>query len=276
MAQETEDQVVTQPKEEKKPEWTPPSKEEWERSQRDLEEARTSERFWAQRAKGHQSEPQATEEPVDTDGLVPEVTGDDDVDRAIFEDPAKWTEALTQGPKAVKAYVRSLGLVSAQEAAEIAVKAARQVVGNTVQGMQADARLTGEFSELQDPKSELFKTTQPIFQELVAMNGGKQTTALLFAAAKAAKAQLDAAKPKPKPREEEDPYDRYEDDRRARADAQGAGRGRPAAIEDDDADLIGPEARELIRQMNAAGGQQITEKEFMESQKRLGTRRARR
>lgn len=241
---------------------------------RERDEARESERYWATRARGGKEDaPPPEDDAIDTDGLVPESTGNEDLDRAIFEDPEKWTEAITKGPKAIGQYIKSLGLVTGAEAAEIAVKAARQVVESKVQGMQVDAKL-GEFADLKDQESELFQKTAPIYREMVADNGGKQSSALMLAAARIAKAEMKASAPKPKVREEDDVYDRYdEDDRKARVAAQGGNRGRAAAADDTETDSIGPQARELIRQMNSGGGPQITEEDFMASRKEIGARR---
>lgn len=275
---DVEDQVVETEKpvaKTKEPETVTLTKAEVEALRRERDEFKTDAQFWAQRARGGKETAREPEDdPVDTAGLVPEVTGDADIDAAIFSDPAKWTEAITQGPKAIGQYIKSLGLVSGAEAAEIAIRAARQVVKGTVQGMQTDQQLTSDYADLKDNKSELFKTTAPIYQKLVAMNGGKESSALLYAAAGQAKAVIDAkapAAPKRRPADD-DEYDRYdpdEDDRRARADAQGARRGRPAPIEDETSDMIGPEAKAICQQMD------VKEEDYLKSQKDLGTRRRR-
>lgn len=254
---------------EKTPETITLTKDEYASLQRQLNETRESEKFWATKARGAQ--PQAEEpeeEEIDTNGLVPEVTGNDDIDQAIFEDPDKWTEAISKGPKAIGQYIKTLGLVSGAEAAEIAIKAARQEIQGAVRGMQADSKLVGDFSDMRDPNSDLFKAAAPIYKQLVELNGGKQTTALLYAAAGQAKATLAAKAPKPK--REDDPYERYdEEDRQARADAQGARRGKSAPVEDDSYSELGPEALAICKQMN------ISTEDYQKSQKELGTRRRR-
>jgi hypothetical protein len=89
----------------------------------------------------------------------------------------------------------------------------------------------------------------------------------MYAAAKAAKAQLDAAKPKEKPPvEDDDDYDRYEPERRARVAAQGGSR-RSAPAPDENADVLGPEALEICRQMG------VKPEDYAASQKDLGRRR---
>lgn len=257
----------------KEPETVTLTRAEHQALLRERDEARDSERFWASRARGDKGEdtPEPEEEPIDTDGLIPEVTGDADVDEAIFSDPDKWTEALTKGPKAVEQFVKRLGYVSAKEAAEIAVKAARQEVRTTVRHMQTDSQLVGDFADMKDPKSELFQAAAPIYQKLVAMNGGKQTTALLYAAAEAAKAKLEAKAPAKPRRGDSDEYDRYdpESERQARARAQGSNR-RSAPVPDDDAGDLGPEALAICRAMD------IKPEDYIASQKQLGSARRRR
>lgn len=277
MPGDEEQVVVVTPPKDKAPETISLTKAEHAALVRERDEARESERFWAQRARGgKEPEPADADEDVDTTGLVPEVTGVEDLDRAIFDNPEKWTDAITKGPKAIGAYIKTLGLVTGAEAAEIAVKAAQRVVTGTVQGMQSDAQIMADFPDMKNngadgtTPSELFKLARPIYQNLVKMNGGKQSSALIYAAAKAAKAELDAKAPKPKPREDDDPYERYdEQERRDRADAQGARRGRSAPVEDDDAGSLGPEAKAICVQMG------IKEEDFIKSQKELGTRRRR-
>ncbi len=276
MTGEEVEQPVTKPQA-KEPETVTLSKAEHAALIRERDEARESEKFWATRARGGKEETlEPEDEPIETDGLVPEVTGNEDVDEAIFNDPEKWTEAITKGPQAIEKFVKKMGYVSAKEAAEIAVRAARQEVGRTVQNMQTDNQLVTDFPDMRDSKSDLFKAAAPIYQNLVKMNGGKQSTALLHAAATAAKATISAKAPPARQRDDDD-YERYEaeDERRARADAQGASRGRRAPVQDDDEGGVGPAALDMIRQMNASGGPQITEADFIASQKQLGSRRRR-
>ncbi len=247
-------------------------KAQWEAVQRERDEAKQSERFWASKAKPTPEPEPEEDEPIETDDLVPAVTGNDGADEAIFNDPDKWTDAISKGPAAVEAFLRKSGYVTAREAAEIAVKAARQTVQVERQKMTTDAQILGEFPELKDDDSELFKATSKELKALFKIDPNfARTPAALYAAARAAKAGL---KPAPKPRNEDDgddDYDRYEDeqDRRRRADSQDTtrSRGRPE-VEDDD--MLGPEAKEVMRQMG------ISREEFIESRKQTaGMRRKR-
>jgi hypothetical protein len=230
-----DEQIIEQPKPEKpagKDEGVTLTKAEHAALLRERDEARESERFWAQKARGGKEDPA---EPEEEEEPEPEPDPDE-------PDPEKFVDELAKdGVKALRKY----GFMTRAEAEKLAdaraEKIAGKVVDRRVQGMQSDTQLVSDFKDIRDPKSELFKTAAPIYQKLVAMNGGKQTTALLYAAAQAAQAKLDAKAPPP--REREDPYDRYdEDDRQARANAQGARRGRPAPVPDDDADSLGPQA----------------------------------
>jgi hypothetical protein len=238
------------------------SKAEHEALIRDRDEARESEKFWAQKARGGKEDPA---EPEEEEEPKPEPEPEE-------PDPEKFVDELAKdGLKALRKYGFMTRAQAEKLADERAEKMADKVVDRRVKGMQSDTQLVTDFKDIRDPKSELFKTAAPIYQKLVAMNGGKQTTALLYAAAEAAQAKLDAKAPPPKPRRDEDDYDRYEpeEDRRARARAQGSERGRPAPVQDDDAGDLGPEALEICKAMG------VKPEEYIASQKQLGARRRR-
>lgn len=263
---------------------------EFESLKRERDEARESERFWANRARsGGQAAAEQVDEPeeqIETGDLVPDVTGEESIDKAIFSDPDKWAEAVSKGPDAIRAYVRSLGLVTGKEAAEIARDVARRTVDVERAKMGTDAKIMNDFPELANPKSDLFKATTVELQQLVAIDpSAKNRPATLYAAAKAAKAGLaakaaaDRGRTRDDDHEDDDRYDRIDDDdrggrnrddddegdRRRRIDAQdGRNRSRDT---DDDMDMVGPQAREVIRQMG------ITEKEYQDSRRELGVGR---
>jgi protein-tyrosine-phosphatase len=268
-----------QEKQEQKPETVTISKAEFDRMQRETQEARQSERFWADRARGngngHAAAPQITEEeePIETADLLPKpkkVTGAGDVDEAIFNDPDKWLEAIAKGPKAIEALVKKQGYVNAEEVAEIASKVAKRTVDVERGKINTDARLMNAFPDLADNKSELFKATAEEYQELIAFDPSAQKSpATLFAAAKAAKARLAAAAPKRKDDEDyEETYDRVETNRRRRVEAQDGSRAGRAA-RDEDSDSMGPQAKQIAKMMG------ITEDEFKAEKKKTdATRRA--
>lgn len=255
------------------------SRAELEGLRRERDEARDSERFWAQRARaGGQQPAESVEEPeeeIETDDLIPAVTGDQSVDEAIFSDPDKWADAVSKGPAAIQAFVRKAGYVTATEAADIAAKVARRTVDVERQKMTTDAVIVRDFPDLNNPKSELFQATAAELRHLVAMDPrAKNSPATLYAAANAAKAKLEAKRPASRrgAEDDEDRYDRYgeerEDDRRRRADAQD-GTHRSGRDAGDDLDMLGPEAKEVIRQMG------ITAEEFSSSAREVRGQRPR-
>jgi len=252
---------------------------EFESMRRERDEARESERFWASKARSGGRQEQVVAEPeeqIETADLVPEVTGDEGVDKAIFDDPDKWAEAVSKGPGAIKAYIKTLGLVTGAEVADIAAKVAKRTVDVERAKMGSDAAIVREFPDLQNQGSDLFKATSAELKKMVAMDpNAARSPATLYAAATAAKAKLDAKRPIPIRRgdsEDDDRYDRVdderEDDRRRRADAQDGTR-RSSRDMDEDTDMLGPEAREVIRQMG------ITNEEFAASAKEVRGTRAR-
>lgn len=219
---------------------------------RERDEAKRSERAWADRAlrNGHGKEEEVVEpepELVDTDDLTP-VTGDKDVDKSIFEDPDKWLAAIAKGPAAIKTLLKSEGLVTAAEAAQIAAKVARRTVDVERTKITTDNRLMTAFPELADNQSELFKATAHEYEELLKFDpDAKRYPSTLFAAARAAKMKLAATR---RPEEDEYDYDRVESERRARVSAQDGSRGgRPQRAPDDNEETLGPQAREVIEKM---------------------------
>lgn len=249
---------------------------EFESLRRERDEARESEKFWATRARsGDQQQTDEEPEQINTADLVPEITGDSTVDEAIFNDPDKWADAISKGPAAIKAFVKTMGLITGAEAADIAAKVARRTVDIERQKITSDNIVLRDFKELADPTSDLFKATAVVLKQLVAMDpNARKSPATLYAAAKAAKAELDAKKPARRAAadadDDDDRYDRpeQEDDRRRRSDAQDGTRnkGRDAV---DDMDMLGPEAKEVIRAMG------ITQEEFSASAKETRGQRPR-
>jgi hypothetical protein len=249
--------------------------------QRETTEARQSERFWADRARGngngHAAQPQIVEEedPIETSDLLPKpkkISGAGDVDEAIFNDPDKWLEAIAKGPRAIEALVKKQGYVNAEEVAEIAAKVARRTVDVERGKITTDNRLMNAFPDLADNKSELFKATAEEYQELIAFDPSAQKSpATLFAAAKAAKARLAAAKPRQGDDDYEDNYDRVESARRRRVDAQDGSRNGRAA-RDEDTDTMGPQAKQIAKMMGITEEEFKTEKKKTDAMRRAGGR----
>jgi len=226
-------------------------------------------------ARGRQGEPdnqvEEQEEQIETADLIPEVTGDSTVDEAIFSDPDKWTDAIARGPQAIQAFIRKAGYVTAKEAADIAAKVAQRTVQVERQKLGSDAAIVGEFPDLRNNESPLFKATAAELKKLVALDpSARNRPATLYAAATAAKAKLDAAEKRQERnrenRDEDDFYERFEredeTERRQRAAAQDGSRTRTRESADDDT-YLGPEARAVI------AGMGITDAEFQASAREI-------
>jgi hypothetical protein len=266
---------VEKPVEESKPETVTISKAEYERMARERDEAKNSERFWAEKARGSRKEPEAesAEEPVeiDTSDLIPEVTGVEGVDESIFNDPDKWVEAVGKGPKAIQALIRKEGYVNAEQVAEIAAKVARRTVAVERTKISTDHKLMTQFPELADSKSEFFKTTAEEFNALIEDDpSAKNNPATLFAAARIAKAKLGKARRAAGDEDDdEDIYERPdpEEERRTRVRAQDGSRGgRPSRKAEAD-DVISPQAKSVLEEMG------VKEDDFRAKAKSLGVSR---
>jgi hypothetical protein len=186
---------------------------------------------------------------------------------------------VAKGPEAIDAYLKKAGYVNKREVADIAGKVASRIVNIERGKLSADAKIVQDFPDLQNNNSELFKATSIELRTLVAIDpSARNRPATLYAAAAAAKAKLEAKKakevPPKKDDEDDDLYDRFgaedEADRQRRAASQDGSRtGR--ADNSDTTDYMGPEAREMCRQMG------LDEKDFASAAKELGVQpRARR
>jgi hypothetical protein len=253
------------------------SKAEYERMARERDEARQSEKFWADRARGGKTpepEVEEEEESIETSDLVPaRVSGKSDVDEAIFSDPDKWLDAISKGPKAIEALVKKQGFVSAEEAAVIAAKVARRTVDVERSKITTDNKLMSAYPELANSKSELFKATAQEYQELIEFDpSAKKSPATLFAAAKAAKAKLAATKPARGAEDDEygSGYDRAESDRRSRVAAQDGSRGGRGSRGEEPDDTLGPQAKAIARMMG------VTDEEFIAERRKTDAARRRR
>lgn len=261
----------------KGPETITVTKAEWERSQRERDEARESEKYWSEVARGagkngNGGKPAEKEDPgIEIADLVPKVTGDKDVDEAIFNDPDKWLEAIAKGPKAITALIRKEGFVNAQEVADIARKVARRTVDVERTKITTDNRLMSKFPELADNTSDLFKATAEEYKELLEFDpSGENDPRVLFAAAKAAKARLAAARRRSND-DDDYGYDRPgEEERRARIAAQDGSRGGVRRERAEDDERIGPQARAVIEGMG------LKQDAFLEAKKRVAGIRSKR
>jgi len=232
--------------------------------ERQLNEAQESERYWAGLARSggpKTAEPEADLVPEDdgseflTEDETPPIEGDSP-EKLIDEFAAEGVKALSKR-----------GFITAKDAQRIAVETAMKVtqsmIGRERGKMDTDAKILGEFPDLKDQSSELFKETAKRYQRAVAMDpAAKKTPAALYLAAEAAKEAINARR---RPRDEDD-YE-PETERRQRAASQDA-RPRGRSSSDDTDDMLGSEARQIIKAMG------ITEAEFKASrQSQGGTRR---
>ncbi len=215
------------------------SRADFDSLNRQLTESRDSERYWSTAARS--GRPAAVAEPEVEDNAAEFI---DDEDLAIEEIAGDTTEAMIDefAKKGVGALTRR-GLITRADAVKIAteaaVKVSRELIGREVQKRDTDSRITKDFPELQDKKSELWIETARRYQEVVEIDpGALKSPAALYLAAKSAKEHL------ARTRSVEDD-DSPEAERRHRSDSQdGRTRTRTRVAADD---MIGPEAAAVIK-----------------------------
>ena len=218
------------------------SKAELEGLRRENQERGEAARYWAGVARtsnGNGAAPaEAAGEPeyeLDAseflDADAPDGLTDDTPEKLVDEFAAQGVNAL-----------KKRGFITAADAQRIAVEAAGKVaqviMGRERQKRVTDDQLLGQFPELRDQNSELFKETAKIYREAVTMDpSAKKTPAALFLSAKAAKQMITSR----------GPNDEDEQDRLDRINAQdGRTRGRTQVQHDD---LLGEEAKTIISAM---------------------------
>jgi len=251
-------------------------KSELESLRRERDEAIQGNRDWASyiRHGGPPQQPQrAGPEPEDEEDLDPAQFIDPDGFIDVAGDtPEKLVDDLaTQGVAALG----KRGFITAADAqkmaVEVASKVTRELISRERGRMQSDAQIFAEFPDLKDQKSELWQETAKRYQKAVAMDSAaKRTPAALYLAADAAKEFLRARNGGKRGRDDDadaEPDSAHgsredESDRRRRADSQDSRpRGRAAA--DDTDDMLGSEARAVIKGMG------ITEADYNASRREL-------
>lgn len=246
------------------------SRAELESIKRESQEREQAARYWS----GLHQQSKTAAEPESEDIDPSEFLDEEDVAGQGVEDdtPEKLVNDLAA--KGV-AGLKSRGFITAKDAqklaADVAVKVSRELIGRERTKDRSDNTIMTEFRELKDEKSDLFKETAKLYAKAVAMDPNvKKTPAALYLAASAARELLKAKAPA-RQRNDDDDYNRYEPetDRQQRIDAQD-GRSRGRGVIDATDDMLGDEARDVIRQMG------ITEAEYKESQKQLSGGRGRR
>jgi hypothetical protein len=222
------------------------SKSELTALRRQLSEAQNSERFWADRARANGKPAEAEEEKDPDDEEEPDEALDTLVD-----------EFSTQGIKALQKRGVVTKRQTVQIAERIANKVARQIIGQERQRTTTDQTIMGEFPELKDGNSELYKQTRIELKKLVDLDpGAAKSPIALYSAAATAKATLAAKAAAPSRRGRgEERYD-YEGSgsedeeaaRRLRTDSQGSSRGRGGREATND-DSLPPQARQVLAGM---------------------------
>ncbi len=226
------------------------SKADYERLNRELTETKQSERTWADMARRNAAPvQQAVEEPEEDDIDSEQFRDEEAADIPDDDTPEKLVEDIAS--KGVSA-IKGRGFITAKQAQDIAIetakKVSRELIGRERQKITADTEVFREFPELRDPNSELFKATSIRYQKAVALDPGvKKTPAALYLAAEAARESLKSKSGagNRNTRQQED-----EEDRRQRANSQdGRPRGGRAVADEDDDDMLGDEAKQVIKLM---------------------------
>jgi len=227
---------------------------------RRLEESEKSERDWAafhRNGAPRNAAAPVEEEEEDASEFLDDSVNDDGVEG---DTPEKLVdEFAAEGVAALK----KRGFITAKDAqklaADTAVRVARELIGRERQKSASDTTIMGEFPELKDQNSELFKATAKIYQKAVAMDpGATKTPVALYLAAQAAKAGLRTSR-----KAADDGDGEAEEDRRERANAQDfRSRGR-GTVDDDDGDMMGADAKAVAKAMG------LSNEEFQASKKEL-------
>jgi hypothetical protein len=232
-----------------------------EQLERENQEIKASERYWAGRAQGAPAEGGKGRKPAVED---PEVElgdlGEEEAPEGDAPTPEAFLDALTaKGIEPIIAELNRRGLlISKQDVVKLSAEGTRRIVAHERGKMTIDAQLARDFPELKDDASPLFQETAKIFRQNVELDPNlRKSPAALLMAAHQAKAEL-AAKAPPKKAAVRD-YREIDDDdeagestdaRRKRINAQRGELGRESGAPfEGDEDSLGPEAREVVQLM---------------------------
>lgn len=209
-----------------------------------LDEARESERFWSARARGGNA---PTEEVVEDD--------EDD------KDSPKPAESPFSGEKTDR-FLDDLGVYGLEALVKRGVLTQDQFLEKIEQlekrlGDKVDKRLEvqrkhtatdaelAKFPDLKDPKSELFKSAQAIFLQMVADDPAmKNSPAALLSAARIARKEIDMEKQLADAKRAD-----RQNNRRERIESQ-PGERSPVGEDDDVGEALSPQAREVVRNLS--------------------------
>jgi hypothetical protein len=223
---------------------------------KERDEARSSEKFWADRARNTRNEVAEIPEENDDD--------DDEDDEEVADDsPDKLTDDLTTN-----------GIIALQKRGLMTKKAAKAMIAKALdkamkevdtrvntrvtaiqKQMVDDATLTREFPQLLDETSEMSAATAREYRELIKEDPDlKNRRSTLRTAAKLAKASI-------RPKVDEAA-------RQRRIASQAGDPGGMGGGDDDDDEALSPFQKDFLRKMNADGGDQISEEAYTKRAKK--------
>ena len=225
------------------------SNKELESAERRIKELQASERYWQERAtRGGAKEKDAEEEPDEDAGDFDDLLAEEAAGEELT--PDQFLDELTaKGPKAIAAVLQKHGYMKKSDVVKLAQEVTRRSIAKERGKISIDARIGTEFSDLQDSESDLYKETQKIYREMVALDPKLQyRPSAVLLAAKAAKGALAAknnGNVKRSTSERDDDDRASERSRRIRAQQGETGRG--GRTDDDMEEDMGPEARFLAQ-----------------------------
>lgn len=216
-----------------------------------LEELKSSERYWADKAKADGAGGKT--------GKGGKTDEDDDDAEPAEIDPAKLIDEL--GSKGIKA-LRERGLITAKEAKELIRKEAAKIAGDLVaeaigkerKHMAVDAELTRKFPDLADANSELFRRTAQVMKEEFGDDREMlRNPKALMSAARTAAAELKAERGESR-RGKGGEDDQDEAERLERVRRQSGDRGRRGTgFDDQDGEgALTPIQREVAKRMGVS------------------------
>jgi hypothetical protein len=218
--------------------------------------------------------PKAEEEPAveDDQGEFADLLATEEVKDEPDLDPDKFIDELTSKgasalDKVLAKHGAKSGYVRKEEVVQLAAEVAKRIVSTERGKITIDARLVSEaaelkeFGDLNDERSPLFRETQKLYREAVALDPkqGKRPSAVLLAL-RAAGANLRVGA---KGRRREQPEADEERTQRIRSQQGETGRGRKVDPETDNE--MGPEAKRVVDLFGAFG---VTGEKYRAMQRR--------
>ena len=225
---------------------------------RDRDEARQSEKAWADYHRSGGAQRTAPEPIVEGLPSADEFPDPEGVEAPDLENdtPEKMVDDLAAHGVAA---LSKRGFITAADALklakQVAIEVSSGIVDRRVAKMGTDQQIMQEFPDLRDQQSELFKETGIRYRRAVSIDpNATKSPAALYLAAEAAREAIKARTPA-NGRE-------ADDDRQARIDAQDS-RSRGRGTTDDESDYLGDEAKQVIKAFG------LTDAEFNASRKEV-------